>query len=877
VQASTVSAARPSTELLERSHHFSALGDALAAVLDGSRGRLVLIGGEAGVGKTTLVRRFGDENGGSARLLWGACDPLFTPRPLGPLLDIADTLGGALEKPLASGARPHEVAAALMRELDAPTIVVLDDLHWADEATLDVLRLLGRKVETVPALVLASYRDDQLDREHPLRVLIGELATEPAVSRLKLAALSPAAVAKLAAPHGVDPDELYRKTGGNPFFVAEVLAAGKGQIPDTVRDAVLARAVRLSRPARTVLDAVAVAPPQVELWFLEHLAGSAVDRIGECLASGMLTSEAGRLAFRHELARRAIEESLAPNQAVALHRKALAALAEPPNGVLDVARLSHHAEAAQDVEAVLAFAPGAAEQASSLGAHREAAAQYGRALRFADGLTLGRRAGLFERRSYECYLTDQFDESIGAQRRAVALHRELGDRRREGAAFSSLARRIWCGGHVSEAEEACREAIALLERLPPGRELAMAYAVASAICMNSEDAGGTTAWGERALELAERLGETEVEVYTLNNMGTMALLRGDLEGRKALDRSLELARQAGLDEHAGRAFIHFGWVLARNRAYELEDRLSAGIDYCFGCGLDLWGLYVLTYRARSELDRGRWNDAADTIALVLRHPRNAVLLRTLALVVLGLLRARRGDPEVWPPLDEARVLADASGELQGLAPVAAARAEARWLAGDREAVAAETDAAFEAAREKESPWAAGELACWRWRAGVREEIAPVAAEPYALEIAGEWARAAQRWTEIGCPYESALALAGADDPDALRRALEELQQLGAGPAAALVARRLRERGAQGLPRGPRPATRKNPAGLTPREAEILAFVARGFRNGDIAERLFLSEKTVAHHVSAILRKLGVQTRGQAALEAGRLGLADQDR
>ena len=877
VHASTVSSTGRASELLERSPHLSALRDALTAVRESSHGRLVLLSGEAGVGKTALVRRFGREFGQSARIVWGACDPLFTPRPLAPLLDISETLGQGLEQIVARGARPHEVASGLMRALTVPTIVVLEDLHWADEATLDVLRLLGRKVDAVPALVLASYRDDELGRDHPLRVLIGEFATEAAVSRMKLAPLSPTAVAELAAPYGVDADVLYRTTGGNPFFVTEVLAAGEGEIPETVRDAVLARAFRLSPAAREVLEAVAVAPPHVDFWLVEQLVEGAVDRIDECLTAGVLTAESGALAFRHELARRAIEESLAPNRALALHRKALAALASPPSGNPDVARLAHHAEAAQDVDAVLTFAPRAGEHAASLGAHREAAAQYGRALRFADRLPLTHRASLFERRSYECYLTDQFEQSIGAQTNAVELHRELGDTRREGAALSVLARRIWCSGHVAGAEEACRRAITLLEQLPPGAELAMAYATASSVCLNSEDAEGTVFWGQRALELAEGLGETEVVVYTLNNLGTMALLRGEHAGREALDRSLELARRAGFDEHAGRAFIHFGWVLARNRAYGLDDRVDAGIEYCFERGLDLWGLYVLTYRARSELDRGRWNDAADTTAFVLRHPRNAALLRTLALVVLGLLRARRGDPEAWVPLDEARSLAEASGELQGLVPVAAARAEARWLAGEHDAAAAETDAAFDAARQRSSPWAVGELAYWRWRAGVSEEIPTAAAEPFALEIAGDWARAAGLWREIGCPYEAALALAGAERDEPLRQSLRELQELGAGPAAAMVARRLRERGVRGLPRGPRAATRDNPAGLTSREAEVLALVSRGLRNAEIADHLFLSEKTVAHHVSAILRKLGVQSRGQAALEAARLGLAGQDR
>src|SRR4051812_40424669 len=354
-----------SMELLERSDELAALADALARIKGGSHGRLMLVAGEAGIGKTAVVQRFCDDNAESARVLSGGCAPLFTPQPLGPLVDIAESTGGELEDLVISGARPHEVVAALMSELRLrePTIVVLEDLHWADEGTLDVLRLLRRKLDGAPALALATYRDDELDHAHPLRFLLGEFATGQAVGRLQLAPLSATAVQELTGQAWGDPEELYTRTGGNPFFVTEVMAAGAhSEIPQTVRDAVLARAARLGPAARTLLEAVAMVPPYAELELLRALAEEEIGALEECLTSGMLESVPDGVAFRHELARLAIEDSIPPDRKVFLHQKALAALSEPAAGAPDLARLAHHADGACDVDAVVRFVPAAASR-----------------------------------------------------------------------------------------------------------------------------------------------------------------------------------------------------------------------------------------------------------------------------------------------------------------------------------------------------------------------------------------------------------------------------------------------------------------------------------------------------------------------------------
>jgi DNA-binding CsgD family transcriptional regulator/tetratricopeptide (TPR) repeat protein len=850
--------------LLERAAELSMLVDCLEAVGRSSRGQVLLVGGEAGIGKTTLLRRFCEARGQLARILWGACDPLFMPSPLGPLLEVAEGSGGELQAVVARGAMPYEVVTALAHELRArtPTVFVLEDLHWADEATLDVLRLLARRVETVPALVVASYRDDQLDRAHPLRILLGELTGSRTVGRIRLGRLSLGAVAQLAEPYGVDADELYRKTAGNPFFVVEALAAGAEGIPDTVRDAVLARAARLSPAAGALLEAVAVVAPQVELWLLEALAGDAADRLDECLTSGMLVFEPAGVGFRHELARLAIEESVPPHRVVGLHRRALAALADPPGGAPDLDRLAHHAEAAGDVEAVLRFAPAAAARAASLGAYREAAAQCARALRYGDRLPLGVRAELLERRSHACYLTDQNDAAVEAIQDALECRRRLGQRLEEGDSLRWLSSILWCPGRTGESEQAARAAVTLLETQPPGRQLAMAHANLARTCAAAGRSEEAVRWAGRAFELAERLDDTEITVEALATVGTC---EPEEEGRRKLERSLELATRDGLAEQVGRAYVLLVATALGSRRYGLAARyLQAGNDYCSDQGLERDRLYLLAYRARLQLDQGRWEEAGDSAAAVLRIPCSSISPRIEALVVLGLVRARRGDPGQWAPLNEAWALAEPTRELPRLRTAALARAEAAWLHGDREAVAEATEGALRLAPERNWGSLAGELAVWRRRAGLGDELPAGGAEPYALQLAGEWAGAAERWRQLGCPYEAALALADAEEEAPLRRALEALVRLGARPAADHVARRLRELGVRRLPRRPRRATAANPAGLTARELEVLGLLADDLRNAEIAARLHIAEKTVDHHVSAILAKLGVRSRREAA-------------
>ena len=862
--------------LLERSDELLALGGSLAQVTDSRRGRVVLVGGEAGIGKTTLLRAFCEELGDSARVLWAACDPLFTPRPLGPLLDVARVTDGELRAEVERGAKPHDVAAAVMRELEspAPTVMVLEDVHWADEATLDVVRLVSRRVESVPALLVASYRDDELDRSHPLRAVLGQLPGGEVATRLELSGLSRAAVAELAQGSEVDVDQLYDRTVGNPFFVTEVLAAGEDRVPPTVRDAVLTRLAPLSAAARTLLDAVAIVPEDAEMWLLDRLTKTPPGTMEECLRSGILRADAARVAFRHELARLAVEESLAPDWRLELHRRALAALTEPAIGAPDLVRLAHHAEAAADRDAVLRFAPVAAAQAAAVEAHREAADQYARALRFAHAISPVERADLLERFAGECFLTDMREAALVALDDALVIRRNGDDMVALGETQRLRARLLPCLGRASEARTAALDALTLLQHAPPGRELARTYAQLAEIAGRADEREDTISWGTRAIELAEQVGDTEALALALQEVGAAECLLGLRGGREKVERSIALATDAGLPLQAGEGYITLCAVLSRQREWrQIDPVLEAGSGYCREHGLEAWLGYLSAWKADGQLARGHWSEAAETATSLLATPISGVIgPHFRARLTLARVWSRRGNPECWPLLDEALAVAQRVGELSFLVRVVVPRAEAVWLEGRPEAIAAETDQAFALATQLGEPYFLGELALWRWRAGLLSEAPAQAEELSRLQIAGEWRRVATSLREHGNRYDAALALADSDDEQTLRQAYDELRALGATPAATIVARRLRQRGARGLPRGPRPTTQANAAGLTARELEVVPLLADGLRDTEIAARLVISERTVNHHVSAILRKLNVRTRGEAIAAAARLGL-----
>jgi DNA-binding CsgD family transcriptional regulator/tetratricopeptide (TPR) repeat protein len=855
--------------LVEMSHllHEAAAGD----------GRLLFVGGEAGIGKSVLVRRFCDMVAPSARILPGACDPLTTPRPLGPLLDIALQLHSPrLSDMLQHAENRPRIFDAVLTELSnktQPAVVVFEDVHWADEATLDLLRYLGRRMAQTRALLIATYRADEVGDRHPLRLVLGDLATTAAVRRMVLEPLSAAAVRALAGNSGIDPTELHRQTGGNPFFVTAILAARGERMPATVRDAVLARAARLTQPARDVLDAAAVIGYRVEPWLLDAVAQPGPGSVESCLDSGMLHVHGNYIVFPHELSREAVLTAITPQRGILLNRRALDALRAAPTAAIEVARLAHHAEAAADAAAVLEFAPEAARRAEALGAHRQAAAQYARALRFAHALPAAERAALLVKYSFECATVDNYDDAIAADHEIIRIWRDEGNALMEGWGYTYLAACLITVGRMREAQDMSDRSIAMLEALPESKELAEAYAYRANLFLQKRECVRAIETAQKALDLAQAGGYDRIVVNALNRLGAARLAQEDESGLAILDDAMQ--RAAALNAHLfnANAYSNLGGIPAEQHDFLRADEvLTRGITFAIEHEADTPGNLMRAYHAVTALHLGRWSEAEEEAEYVLRRTGATMNARIVANTALARLQLRRGDSAAAHTLDEALAMALPTELVQRIAPVRAARAEAAWLNSDSDAIRLEASAALEQALQLRQRWFAGELLYWLSRADNDIDVPDWIARPFALQIAGEWQQAAQEWASRGCPYEAASALAETRSEDTLRVALQQFEKLGATPMMQRVTKKLREAGVRSIPRGPRPSTRSNPALLTRRELEVLELMSEGLQNTQIAERLFLSAKTVGHHVSAVLAKLGVATRAAAAHAAAQRGL-----
>ena len=865
--------------LVERDAPLEALLN-LARNAAAGHGGTVVLGGEAGIGKTSLLREFGQRISTGWRVHWGGCEALFTPRPLGPLQDMAEALDSRVAALLDQTAAPERLFPALVNALqDASetSVLVFEDVHWADNATLDLVKYLGRRVSLLRAMLVLSVRTDEIGADHPLAQVLGDLPSA-AATRIALQPLSPQGVMALATQAGRSGADLHRITAGNPFFVTELLASNDGapgRIPASVRDAVWSRLARLAAREREALEVISIVPGSVERWLLRALLGAEADAaVDHCVARGMLLrDDQGAVKFRHELARQATLDRLSASVQQTLHARVEAAMSEVPAtaGIVPLSRRVHHAAGADDGRRVLDLAPQAAAQAARLGAHEQAAAHLATALRYVAHAPKDLAAQLHEDWSYEAGLVRIDDAVIEARRRAIALWRGIGRVDKVGLNLRWLSRLHWYRGEARQAEDYVGQAVRELESLPPGPELAMAYSARSQMHMLHDRTDDAIDWGLRAIALAEKLGEVETRVHALNNVGTALLFADRPGGREKMEQSLSLALAHGFHEQAARAYTNYAEYAVVFKDFALAERILAeGIAFDTRHDLDSWTHYLVGRQAQLRMEQGRLREAETIARGVMSLERLTLVMHLPALTVLGRVRVRLGEADGPALLEQALKEGLATGEPQRIIPVRFGLAEAAWLAEDPGACRTQLEELAAMNLENFDPWELGEFSTWWRRSGMARPFPISTARvpaPRSTELGGDPLTAATEWSRLGLPYEAGLALMQVDGDGAgaaFVRAVAMFEPIEATPAAQLARRRAQRLGvARALPkvrRGPYATARRHPLGLTQRELQVLGLIAQGMGNREIARRLVRSQRTIEHHVSAVLGKLNATNR-----------------
>jgi DNA-binding NarL/FixJ family response regulator len=860
--------------------------DALKALLElvefsaTAHGRVAVIAGEAGVGKSSLVEALVAGLPDAATVAWGHCDDLFTPRQFGPFLDLAPTLGPEVQNALTTGSTPAGLFPAVLAAIDAlpaGSVLVFEDVHWADHASLDLLKFVARRLVPLRVLVLLTYRPDEIGAGHPLTLLLGDLPAK-VTTRIDLEPLSPAAVALLAAEHGRDGRELHRTTGGNPFFLSEILAQpdAEGGLPASVRDAVLARAARANADERELLDILSLAPDPVPPTVVERLGGTAglAARKGLEAQGLLLRDEHGAARFRHELARLSILDALSGAERRAHQRRLLDAYlslgdAVPPDLIV------HHAAAIDEAGLLLEYAPRAAAHAASLGACKAAAAHLAVALRHVDEADPPVAAQLYEDWAYQASLFEVNEQVIAARHQAVDRWRALGRPDRVGENLRWLWRLHWYRGEIDQADAAATESLAILEAIPPSKELARAYALRALINLLRGQRTESINWGRQAIDMAARFDDVETRVPALVTVATAMLFDGDDAGRALMDEALDLGRAHGLHEEVARIHTNYSEYAIVVGDWPLAERLVLeGLAFDIKHGLDSWTTYLKGRHAQLRLNQGRFAEAETLARGALAGEGYTVLMKLPALTTLAIVRSRLGCDDADVRLEEVLQTALGMREQQRITPVRLGLIQHHYLRGQDDAARSHLEAMLDFGTRVLRPWDAGALRVWAARLDMAlpPGVGTRPTEAQSLELAGDHGAAATLMDARQQPFDAALCrLAGAraGTPELARQAADGFEALGCRPGVD-AARRLAgeaspQTGARSRRRGPYRAARLHPLGLTRREVEVLALMAEGASNADIASSLSRSPRTVEHHVSSILGKLNAANRLEATL------------
>ncbi len=852
--------------LLERDEELALLGNLLAAApSDG--GRVVLVRGEPGIGKTTLLRGALEEADQHAAVLVGTCDDLGTPQPWAPLWDVARG-HPALAAALRSGEprRVMEATLDLVADPEAPSLLAIEDVHWADDATVDVITYVGRRIDRTTSLLVLTYRDGEVDHDHPLRRTLGALAPG-SVERIRLSPLSLDGVrAMVDGTSGGDAVDVLALTGGNPLFVSEVVTAGGSDVPRSIRDAVIGRLAALPRSTRDLVHLVSVVPGRTRWSTIEHVLDSDAADPAPAERLGLLRVEPDGVVFRHEVQRRAVEGSLPALERRRLHARVLAALGDDA----DPARLAHHAHGAGDREALLRHGPEAARRALAAHSHRQAIEHFRSLEGHLDDLAVDAAATVVEGWARATWHVDP-TAAVDLVVRAASLRRAEGDATALARTLAFGAFVLLLGGRADEGRSWAREAVELVEPGGPSGDIAYALAERARLLMIADDTT-VTAVAERALATARTVGNTRVETSAITILGVLRAAAGDSTGRDLMMEGHHLARRHAHRYEEVDALLMAGAMMMAHydglgqAMDDLREARRLATDHEF---LDL-ATFAEACLAVGAVWTGDWPTAelrADRVETTTAPP-DALLLARCASAAIAMRQGRPGaDDLVDAVVGDATVLGE-----QYLVWPAALATERAWLTpgtgSDVSTLLHDRITSARSARDARHQ----ELLFWAAMVGHLDDVPDHVDPAYRAILDGAGGEAATQWARRGMPYNRAIALLHGAPEEAVE-GVRLLEDLGADAVAARGRALLRERGVT-VPRGRGRATRAHAAGLTARQAEVLALLATGATNPEIADELFISRRTVENHVAHVLRRLEADDRDHAVEIARSEGLLE---
>ena len=850
----------PRNSLIEREAHLRSLEDAISG--SGDSGCVILISGEAGFGKSSILHAALEKVDHQFRVLTTACEPIGIPLAFAPLYDLLDGLPDDVRNDLRSGAGRPAVNAGLLDLVKNDRIVlVFEDMHWGDEATMGLIRYLGRRINATNSVLIVTYRSEEVDPAHPLRLVIADLGST--ALRIELPPLTPAGVAELAQGIDIDPLEVHAATLGNPFFVEELLREPGSGLPATVGNAVLASAAQLPDPGIELLQLVALSPDGLSLDFLIAQGPGASRCLDLAVQRRLLVEDRGQVGCRHDIIRESLLHALAPARARRLHRALLAHLETDPNVSPDVAKLAFHCIGAGEDAKAARYSLEAARRSARVGAHRQAAFHYSNALGFRDQMSDATfRDASLEAATEHCLINDF---PAASQLSALRVERTAGP-------VEEAKARAWLAYFQSRENDfvACRREARLasdvLRNQPASEEYALALAVTAWVELVEGDGAEAIARGDEAVAMARAVGAAAVEVHAATTAGTARSFAGDPAGQDQLEHAVARGVAEQVGEAAARALNNVG-ILALRRGHldEARESFDRMIEYTLTHELDAWYIAGIATRAWINVAAGRWTDADRDLEAVLGQ-RTCVQTEAESLIAAAVLRARRGDPGSLDLIDQALGRIEGTTDHDSLVLGCALAMEGAWIGLlPVERAATRYQALLQSGPMQADHVGQAMLAFWARRLDLDPPDGHIIGPP-GLEWRGDIAGAVRSWESKGYSVHAAITramLPGAD----LVSVFAELGRLSADGAIRGLRRELQRRGVAHIPRGESSITRENPAGLTRRQAEVLELMASGYSNLAIAEELFITPKTASHHVSAVLSKLNASSRLQAVATA----------